>query len=82
MVDATSSSQGVQTILGFGSLLSEKSALSTFPNLKNFRLGILEGYKRVYSHAAALFFERGIARMETKEFASLCVDPAEGAAFL
>jgi len=32
----------------------------------------------VYSHAAALFFERGIAKRESKEFASLCVDASEG----
>jgi hypothetical protein len=30
---------GLVTIAGFGSLLSEKSARSTFPNLQNFRQG-------------------------------------------
>jgi len=60
------------TILGLGSLLSERSSRSTFPDLKNFRLGrVSGGYRRVYGHPAAIFFQRGIANLETKEMSSL-----------
>ena len=50
-----------RTILGFGSLLSEASSRTTFPDLTNFRLVRVRGWRRVFAHAAAIFFERGIA---------------------
>ena len=49
------------TIVGLGSLLSERSSRTTFPNLENFRLGRVHGYRRVFAHSAAIFVERGIA---------------------
>lgn len=64
----------VVTILGFGSLLSEKSSRSTFPNLTNFRLGRVKNYRRVFGHPASIFFQRGIANMETLEISSLCAE--------
>mmetsp|Transcript_25812 Transcript_25812/g.40026 ORF Transcript_25812/g.40026 Transcript_25812/m.40026 type:complete len:247 (-) Transcript_25812:856-1596(-) len=70
------------TILGFGSLLSEKSSRSTFANLKNFRLGRVENYRRVFGHAPSFFFEINISNMETKEMASLSVEPCDGAGFV
>ncbi|KAM7463113.1 hypothetical protein LguiA_031234 [Lonicera macranthoides] len=72
------SPDGYVSICGFGSLLSEKSARSTFPNLINFRVGRLNGFQRVFAHAAPIFFERGIANPETKEISSLSVEPCEG----
>ena len=36
------------TIIGFGSLLSEKDARRTCPSLKNFRYGRVPGYARVF----------------------------------
>jgi len=36
----------VVTIIGFGSLLSPTSSRTTFPNLQNFRLARIEGYRR------------------------------------
>ncbi len=63
------------TVAGFGSLLSETSARSTFPELQNFRMGHVSGYRRVFAHACDIFFERGIARPETKEISSLSVEP-------
>ncbi|KAK4787322.1 hypothetical protein SAY86_011155 [Trapa natans] len=72
------SPSGLISICGFGSLLSERSARSTFPNLKNFRVARLNGFRRVYAHAAPIFFERGIAKPETKEISSLSVEPCEG----
>uniref|UniRef100_A0A2N9H8I2 Uncharacterized protein n=1 Tax=Fagus sylvatica TaxID=28930 RepID=A0A2N9H8I2_FAGSY len=73
-----SSSDGLISICGFGSLLSERSARSTFPDLINFRVARLNGFRRVFAHAAPIFFERGIAKPETKEISSLSVEPCEG----
>ena len=62
-------------VIGFGSLLSEKSAKSTMPNLKNFQLTKLHGFRRLFTHPANIFVERGIANMKTGEVSSLCVEP-------
>lgn len=72
------SPDGFISICGFGSLLSERSARSTFPDLINFRVGRLKGFRRVFAHVAPIFFERGIAKPETKEISSLSVEPCEG----
>jgi hypothetical protein len=61
------------TIIGFGSLLSKKSALSTFNRIRNFQPVFVKGYRRVFQHSPAFFLEVGIANMETKEIASLSV---------
>ncbi|XP_059431254.1 uncharacterized protein LOC132164716 [Corylus avellana] len=72
------SPDGLISICGFGSLLSERSARSTFPDLIDFRVTRLNGFRRVFAHAAPIFFERGIAKPETKEISSLSVEPCEG----
>ncbi|KAB1213931.1 hypothetical protein CJ030_MR5G017194 [Morella rubra] len=84
------SPDGLISICGFGSLLSvsivlsiflwrpERSARSTFPCLINFRVARLNGFRRVFAHAAPIFFERGIAKPETREISSLSVEPCEG----
>lgn len=41
---------GPTTILGYGALLSESSARLTFPQLDNFRLVRVRGYRRVFGH--------------------------------
>eukprot|EP00899_Mesostigma_viride_P001968 jgi/Mesvir1/11772/Mv00139-RA.1 len=66
------------SIAGFGSLLSERSARFTFPDLKNFRQGRLRGFRRVFGHVAPVFIKRGIANLSTKEMSSLSVEPAPG----
>lgn len=66
------------TILGFGSLLSEQSARTTFPDLEGFRLGRVENFRRVFGHPASIFFQRGIAILETKEMSSLSTEPCPG----
>lgn len=48
------------TLVGFGSLLSETSSRATFPTLDRFRLGRVQGFRRVFRHPAAIFFERGM----------------------
>lgn len=69
---------GMVSVVGFGSLISEKSARYTFPDLKNFRLGRIRNYRRVFAHVAPIFLERGIARLDTKEMSSLSVEEKEG----
>eukprot|EP00246_Nothoceros_aenigmaticus_P015113 TRINITY_DN6129_c0_g1_i1.p1 TRINITY_DN6129_c0_g1~~TRINITY_DN6129_c0_g1_i1.p1 ORF type:complete len:225 (+),score=11.37 TRINITY_DN6129_c0_g1_i1:58-732(+) len=66
------------SICGFGSLLSERSARYTFPDLLNFRQAILPGFRRIFAHTTPLFIERGIANMDTKEVSSLSVEPSAG----
>ncbi|KAG6396338.1 hypothetical protein SASPL_142486 [Salvia splendens] len=75
--DQIVSSDELVSVCGFGSLLSERSARSTFPDLINFRIAKLNGFRRVFAHAAPIFFERGIAKPETKEISSLSVEPCE-----
>ena len=73
---------GATTILGFGSLLSETSARTTFPNLKSFRLGQINGYRRVFDHPASIFFQRNIANKDTKEMSSLSAESCPGSSFI
>ena len=42
-------------------MVAERSARSTFPDLEGFRVAALRGFRRVFAHAAPIFFERGIA---------------------
>jgi len=74
-VPAVVGSPATVTILGLGSLLSERSSRTTFPDLTNFRLGrISNRYRRVFGHPASIFFQRGLADQETKEFSSLSAE--------
>ena len=70
------------TILGLGSLLSERSARTTFPELTGFRLAMVSGYRRSFSHPAAIFFKRNIADLEKKRFCSLSAEECDGASFV
>lgn len=72
------SPDGFLSVCGFGSLLSERSARSTFPDLRNFRMAKLNGFRRLFGHTAPVFFDRGIAKEETQEISSLSVEPCEG----
>ncbi|ERN04323.1 hypothetical protein AMTR_s00077p00192030 [Amborella trichopoda] len=70
--------EGYFSICGFGSLLSERSARSTFPELRNFRAAILRDFRRISAHTSAVFYDRGIANVDTKEISSLSVEPCPG----
>ena len=70
------------TILGFGSLLSEKSSRTTFPTLKNFRLGRVPNHRRVFAHPASIFFHRNIANLDALEMSSLSCEYEEGHSFI
>jgi hypothetical protein len=72
----------VFTILGLGSLLSERSARLTLPELTNFRLARVSGYRRIFAHTPAMFMQRGIANAETLEMSSLSAEPHEGGSFV
>ncbi|GFP90205.1 hypothetical protein PHJA_001164400 [Phtheirospermum japonicum] len=76
--DQIISTDELVSICGFGSLLSERSARITFPELINSRVAKLSGFRRVFAHVAPIFFERGIAKPETKEISSLGVEPCQG----
>lgn len=74
--------RGAITILGLGSLLSERSARTTFPNLRNFRCVRIRGFRRCFAHSPSIFVARKISNMETKELASLSAEPCEGSSFI
>ncbi|MCH89894.1 hypothetical protein A2U01_0010798, partial [Trifolium medium] len=69
---------GYISICGYGSLLSEKSARSTFPHLINFRTAKLTGFRRLFSVVGAFFFTHAIANPKTQEIAGLSVEPCQG----
>ena len=62
-------------IAGFGSLLSERSANSTFKDVTRFRQGKLRGYRRVFAHVGPNFITLGISKPPNK-VASLSVEKA------
>ena len=66
------------SVAGFGSLLSRASAVSTFPELQNFRAGKVKEYRRIFAHTASIFFQRGIARLDTGEISSLSCESHAG----
>ncbi|KGN47414.1 uncharacterized protein LOC101211619 isoform X1 [Cucumis sativus] len=66
------------SVCGYGSLLSERSARSTFPELINFRIARLNNFRRVFGVIAPIFFEHDIAKPETKEISSVFAEPCEG----
>lgn len=72
----------VITILGFGSLLSERSSRLTFPDLKNFRLARVDNFRRVFAHPASIFFQLNVACLDSKQMSSLSVEPCEGRGFV
>ena len=75
-------SQRTITILGLGSLLSERSARITFPELSRWRLVRVHGYRRIFAHTPSAFVQRGIASASTLEMSSLGAEPCEDASFV
>ena len=45
----------MMSVVGFGSLLSQRSSRFTFPELQNFRLARLKGFRRVFAHVTPFF---------------------------
>lgn len=46
---------GLMSVIGYGSLLSETSSRITFPELSNFRMARLKGFRRVFAHTPPFF---------------------------
>jgi hypothetical protein len=63
------------TVVGFGSLLSEPSARNTFPNLRDFRVVRVRGYRRVFAHTPSVFVERGLVNPGSLFQSSLSAEP-------
>lgn len=70
----TTTAPSTITMIGFGSLMSESSSRTTFPTLTGFRLARIPGYRRLFDHPASVFFNHGIANMESLEIASLSAE--------
>lgn len=70
--------QGLLTLIGFGSLLSVRSARSTFPDLLNFQAARVKNFRRIFAHTAAVFHQRGIADVKTGEVSSLSCEECSG----
>ncbi|XP_027330217.1 uncharacterized protein LOC113846317 [Abrus precatorius] len=76
--EALASADGYISICGYGSLLSTKSAKTTFPHLVNFQIAKLTGFRRVFNAVGGFFFIHGVANIKTEEIAGLSVEPCEG----
>ncbi|WP_031550203.1 hypothetical protein [Parvularcula oceani] len=63
-------------VAGYGSLLSEASARETVPNLRDFQLVTVRGYKRVFDKVAVVFFARHGATPDRRDIAA-CSTRAE-----
>lgn len=50
----------------------------TFPELKDFRLGWVPHYRRVFDHPASIFFKNDIADLASLQMASLSAEREEG----
>lgn len=81
-LDEFFASQETVSIIGFGSLISENSSRGTFPELSNFREVRVDGHRRLYQHPTFIFFERGIASLEERTYASLSTEPAADCSFV
>ena len=54
------------TVVGYGSLLSERSAKETVPGLKNFQLVTVPGYRRIFNKVGVSFIHRyGLAQSDS-----------------
>ncbi len=72
-------SQGLITVLGYGSLLSQRSALETVPSLTGFRPVRLPGYRRIFNKVGVVFFSGPLWRDDILPFArylAFCLEAA------
>ncbi len=64
------------SVVGYGSLLSEQSARQTVPELENFRLVRVPGYRRIFNKVGVVFFSRHGAIEANLDIASCSTEPA------
>jgi hypothetical protein len=67
------------TVLGYGSLLSQRSALETVPSLSGFRRVRVPGYRRIFNKVGVVFFSRHGADPASLEIASCSTQLMPGA---
>uniref|UniRef100_A0A7S3JUC0 Gamma-glutamylcyclotransferase n=1 Tax=Aureoumbra lagunensis TaxID=44058 RepID=A0A7S3JUC0_9STRA len=77
---STSCLGGTTTFVTYGALLSESSARTTFPQLYNFRLVRVNGYRRCFAHPHCFLVSRGLTT--GNRFASLSAEKSAGASFI
>ena len=66
------------TVLGYGALLSEESSRLTFPDLINFRLVRVKGYRRIFRHPHLFLLKQGVVDPTTTlEIASLSAEKVD-----
>lgn len=63
------------SIVGYGSLLSEQSARETVPELQNFRIVTVPGFRRVFNKVGVVFLSRHGADPMSLEIASCSTLP-------
>ena len=63
------------TIIGYGSLLSERSARRTFPTLSHFRIGRLRGFKRIFNLVSVSLLRFHKVDPSSLELASVAARP-------
>lgn len=63
---------GSITLLGFGSLVSKSSASASFA-FKNFRIGSITGYQRIFNRSDWVNYTWGDSRVETGETCSVAL---------
>jgi len=66
------------SVVGYGSLLSERSARETVPNLSNYRLVKVPGYRRVFDKVGIVFISRHGFSPDSLELASCSTEAAVG----
>ncbi len=66
------------TVAGYGSLLSEPSAKTSCPSLKNYRLGILPNWQRIFNKVHPFLLETESTLPCLKRSAAVTIRPATG----
>ncbi|MBY4676354.1 gamma-glutamylcyclotransferase [Marinobacterium arenosum] len=70
------------SVVGYGSLLSERSARETVPGLINYRLVEVPGHRRIFNKVGVVFFSRHGASADSLEIASCSTEPSPGSAMI
>ncbi len=65
-------------VVGYGSLLSERSARETVPSLSDFRLVRVPGYRRIFNKVGVVFISRFGADPDSKALGSCATEPFSG----
>ena len=65
--------------IGYASLVNESSARSSVPNLSEFNIGILRGYRRIFGKVSPQCVIRGTADWKTNEVSASFIHPDNNA---